>query len=552
MKLDRPLFLILALSLALNLYGIQWGLPNVVGEIQSTPVWGSLDMMKRGSLDPLNFHGPSLSRYLLLGALAPYMAYLQWTGGIQQGAFVDRDAAITGVFLIARSVSALLVTLTVGMTYAMAKTAYGRREGLIAALFLAVTMGMVGVAHIAINDVLLVFLTTAALLFSVRFLHHGSRRAFILAFLFAGFAGSAKYYGLLVPLIPLAAVVLREIPGERLLLRPLLRAVLASLRSREPYLGAGLALAGFAATSPFLVLRLPDSLFQMAQGMQDARGFGGGYGINNPEPAPLVNLYNLESALGPSLAVVAAAGLAYAVHRVLRKGDRTCLLLLFWTLLFYGFLSTWNIAAVRYVLLVVPPLAILAAVFTGAVFQRRRTAAVLLVGVVALHSALYSAAADYVFVTDSRGDALAWIRQNVETNATIETYARWTFFQIPGPYKVLDSPPREVEFFGREQQRQYDLYLAGLRDRRPDYVVLSNFHYGPYFLDPQEYPNRTRFFDALIRNEAGYRTVAQFPRDADSRAGGAEYGWGQRGFLWGMPQPEWANPTLLILRREPQ
>ncbi len=548
MKLDRPLCLVLALSLALNLYGIQWGLPDVVGEVQSTPVWGSLDLMKRKSLDPLGLHTPSLPKYLFLGALAPYLAYLQWTGGIQQGAFVDRDAALTGVFLVARWVSVLLVTLTAGMTYAIARTVYGRREGLIAALFLAVTMGMVSAAHTAIHDVPITFLTTAVLLFSVRFLHHGSRRMLYLAFAFSGLAASTKYYGLLVPLIPLAAMVLKKTPGERLLPRPLLQAVLATLRDREPYRGAGLALAAFVAASPFLLLHLPDSLADVARGMQDASS--GWWGIDRPEPMLLVNLYNLESALGLSLAAVAAGGLAYAVHRVLRKGDRTALLLLFWILLFYGFLSTWKLSAVRYVLLVVPPLVVLAAGFAAGAPRRWKTAAALLVGVVVVHSALYSAAADYAFVTDSRGDALAWIRQHVEPNATLELYGRWTFAQVPGPYRILDPPPLEVEFGLPEQQKQYDQYLAGLRDRGPDYVVLSNFHYGVYFLDPGEYPDRTRFFDELIRNQAGYRTVAQFPRDADPRVGGTEYGLGQRGFAWGMPEPEWVNPTLLILRRE--
>jgi hypothetical protein len=210
------LAILLVLGLALNLYGIDWGLPNGIYDWSNDSV---------APLEPLAyakrmlFREPWTSRYppfhfmVLSGVYAPYVAHLYLTGGLRQPTedypygFADPEVSLMNLTLLARLVSAVMGVGLVVVSYLTVKRLYGARSGLIAGLLVATSYPLIHYAHNANVDVPQLFWTALALYSFVGLIQTYERKYYILLGTFAALAVGTKdsIYALF---IGLATVVL--------------------------------------------------------------------------------------------------------------------------------------------------------------------------------------------------------------------------------------------------------------------------------------------------------------------------------------------------------
>jgi 4-amino-4-deoxy-L-arabinose transferase-like glycosyltransferase len=204
------------LALALNLYGIDWGLPNGIYDWSNDSV---------APLEPLAyakrmlFREPWTSTYppfhfmVLALAYAPYVAYLYLTGGLAKPTehypygLANPELSLMTLTLIARLVSVAMGVGLVVVTYVTVKRLYGARSGLIAGLLVATSYPVIHYAHNANVDVPQLFWTSLALYSFVGLIQTYQRKYYILLGTFAALAVGTKdsIYALFVGL---AAVVL--------------------------------------------------------------------------------------------------------------------------------------------------------------------------------------------------------------------------------------------------------------------------------------------------------------------------------------------------------
>ena len=296
---------VLGTALVLRLVGIEYGLPfPLLNPDEASIVPRAWHMVHGGGPDPRWFDYPSL----LLYVFAPFQAW---------------HAAPS--YIDARLVIACLGVGTVAAAWWLGLRAYGRAAAAVAAAAVAVETTHVAYSHMAVTDVPLTLGIAVALALMVT-------GRIELAGIAAGLACGVKYPGafLLVPL-----VVAGWGQGARL--------------AR----GFALAVVAFAASTPFFFVDL-------GQATGDAwrvqrRAHEGWLGFEHDSAAPLAFLDRLWSGFGPILALALLGLLVALVRR--RRAD---LVLASFALAYFASLMALHAHFVRYVLPLVPPLAVLA------------------------------------------------------------------------------------------------------------------------------------------------------------------------------------------------
>jgi hypothetical protein len=261
-------------------------------------------MAHGGGLDPHWFDYPTLLMYLL----APFQA---WQSAPS--------------YLAARLVVVALALGAVAAAWWLGSRAYGGPAGAVAAAAVAVCTTAIAYSRMAVTDVPLMLgvAATLALLVSGRI---------ELAGLAAGLATSFKYPGVFL-LVPL---------------------VVASWRQpRRLALGVVAMAVAFAATSPYFFVHFGSALDDALRVQRLARE--GWLGFEHDHVAPIAFVDRLWEALGPFL-LVSLLGLAIALVRRTRND----LILASFVLVYYLDLCTLGAHFDRYVLPLVPPLAVLA------------------------------------------------------------------------------------------------------------------------------------------------------------------------------------------------
>jgi len=204
---------LLLLSLALNLYGIDWGLPN--GDIDWAPdslaPLGPLSYAKRLLyLEPWFHKYPPLHFIVLAIVYSPYVLYLALTGqfGSPRDVFpyglTHPEFALTVFTLLARMISALMGTGTVLINYAIVRTLYGARAALIAGFLMATAYPIIHYSHSARLDIPQLFWLSLALYSYILLLKNPQTKYYLLLGLFTALALATKLsiYALILGLLP--------------------------------------------------------------------------------------------------------------------------------------------------------------------------------------------------------------------------------------------------------------------------------------------------------------------------------------------------------------
>lgn len=249
------------LALALRLYGIQSGLPEVFEEAYpfktAWTMWG-FGPGRHFDLNPHWFKYPGLTLYLQWLGQALLYTVLRGTGAAHS--LVDyrvlHELDPTPFFLVGRSITALLGAATVVPVFLLARRVAGGAAARAAALLVAISPILIARSQVIEVDVPLTLFAAWALLAAVEMSAGLSRRRVILAAVMTGLAIASKYPGLVL-VVPCAVAI-------GIASRPRAEAATAGSRTPSPAADTGAlgALALFAAvmlgtvfiTSPYLFL----------------------------------------------------------------------------------------------------------------------------------------------------------------------------------------------------------------------------------------------------------------------------------------------------------
>lgn len=476
---------ILALGLALRLWGIEYGLPFAY-QIDEERLYTRLAviMLADGDLNPGYFQNPPLYMYVLEAVFA-----LQHSGSeaaLLIGDVPDRG----GLYLTARIVTAVIGTIGVWLSFVAARRFFDTAVALLTALLVAVAFMPVFYSHVALNNVPAMTAATLALIGVAGILHRGRRRDFILAGAGLGLAAATKYTAGIV-LVPLLAAALFA-PGGRL------RATSPGIRGAAIALGAGLA--AFVLANPHAVLNF--SHFVRAVGTQGRLVDENKYGQDPNGGIP----FYLESwtwSIGwiPALAAVAGAVLLW------RRDRRT-----FWVLvpvvpLFIVYMGWQTRYFGRWMLPVLPIVAMLAC-YAGVAAVR---------AVAAARPRLAPAAGAAVAVALCVQSLVHVVHNDrvLSRPHTLNIARAWMLDHIPPGAGVITEPFRAASWRSpwerarsslqtSEDDRQYAEYLdAGLvdeyRERGFCWVMASSNYWGLTLADDGRRDTARGYYEALAR-----------------------------------------------------
>ena len=416
---------ILALAAALRLVGSRYGLPLSVLNPDETSIVPRAWRMGHGHLDPGWYDYPSL----LMAVLAPVQAVF---GAPALGA--------------ARLVAVAIGLGGVGATWWLGRRAYGTGAAIVGAAAVAVATTHVAYSRMAVTDVLLTLAITCVLALAVE-----GRIEW--AGLAVGLAASAKYPGAI-------AVVPVVVAGWG--------------RWRALGRAAALAVAGFALTSPFVLIHAGAAWDDVSRVQRLARA--GWLGFENDPLTPVAYLDRLWEAIGPLL-LVAVVGVGAALWR----RTRADLVLLSFAVVYWLTLMPQQAHFDRYVLPLVPVLAVLAGSVRAAVP----------VALVALLLPLAWSAGDAreLTRTDTRLRADAWVDANVPRRDRIA--ADPSTLPLPG----RDVVRLELPGPGRPSDPERD--LARLRRQGVEWVIVSGAVTDRVLAAPDTYPREALFYAQL-------------------------------------------------------
>lgn len=493
-----------------------YGLPDVYHSDEPRIVERAVQF-HTGDLNPRFFNWPTLYMYVVSAVYGVLFAGA--AGGV-----VDAFARDPGTFyLVGRLLTAVLGTATVAVLYRLGRDAYGTPVGLLAALFLAVDLLHIRDSHWVTTDVpvtLLILLTTAG---ALRYWRDGRRRSAVATGLAAGLATSMKYPGALAFLALLVAHAAREPARPRWSWRRIV--------GTDTVAAAGAAVVGFLIGTPFALL----TPVAFVRGVLDEVREVNTVQFGNAADAPgfaFHLLHSLPVAMGWPLCLLALAGVAWALAR---RGAREVLLLAF-PLQYFVVIGTWSSRFERYVIPLLPYLAVLAAAALAAAARWADTrrpgwlAAPARLGVVgAVVAALVlpevgRAVAYHRLLAepDTRVLGAAWVEREVPygTRIALEPYS----VALPVTHRQVAAAPALLAPTlqrplptgvpgGRRAPGDDDGYwlvrlgaydLDGLRRQGVTYVVLSSFIYQRHLQACPAHPDACRFYAAL---DAGARLV---------------------------------------------
>ena len=273
---------IVLVGAALRVTGIGFGDPFVYHPDEWIIAGPAMTMAATGDWNPHNFFYPSL--LIDLEAVVAWAMHALGGGTLTTGQpwlFENELVADQfGYVLAGRLIVAILGTATILVVFETTRRLVGVAGALAAAAIMAVVPLAVEHSHYLTTDVPMTFMCAACLLATVVASQDGRRRWWLFAALLAGLAGSTKWNGLAVALVPFVAYLATRFDG----MRPL-----AILRDPLPYAMVAATLVGFIVPTPAILLA-PAEVFRSSRSQADL------YAIPDPRQTQDTIGFNISSA----------------------------------------------------------------------------------------------------------------------------------------------------------------------------------------------------------------------------------------------------------------
>ena len=493
---------VLLLALALRLYGIRWGLPDVSHPGYSFHpdeafhlLWAR--MMVAGEIIGKHFMYGGTFYYTILNAYYFFADRL--------GESLDGFNHLASSILLGRYFHTAIALLTILIVYECGRAFYGRKIGMLAAMVLAVAPGHIVCAQRMRPDEFAAFLAALIILLSwqISSSDQGKKlRYYLFAGLTLGLAIALRFP--LVTLIgaPLAVHVFGG-EGKNIADR------LWSLWDRRVAIMFVAVIVGYAIASPHTFI-YPEWLIQ---GIKKQWWYQSNPFMDAVDNGPGIYQYGwtmLHEALGYPLYFLALGGVVLALVRrsqadivILAAGAPYFILTTF---------TSWVV--VRYTLPLLPLLAILAGRFVAYTMEkipRHKTVTNVVIAVILAWTLL----ADYAYLKmetekDVRDVASEWIQRNLPLGSSIlivTAYLEDDFFNpvLPKGYGV------SAFLLAKENNSQ-----ALFRDYKFDYLILHEFTYkNMERLGPRNPHQHERVFHASLLNSR-YKRIKEFKQPIEA------------------------------------
>lgn len=478
------LLLTLILAGVLRVYGIDFGLPYLYQPDEPNKVTAAQNIVKTGNLNPHYFKKPTLLIYANALLYVPY--YLK---GKAEGRFrtpddipaPDRPLMGTGyigapdAMVMGRSLTAVLGVWVVLLTWAVGRRFFPNPwVPLVAALAVAVSPMQVTQSHYIEVNIYLVAAILGVLWAALRLYERGEHRDYLLAGFLTGIAVTCKYPGVVAFVFPLTAHWLRS--GRKLVITRSLKWMLALIP------------AGFFLGTPYALFDPVN--FVLGAGSEAVHYSTGHEGLEGN--TFFWYLHYAWTQEGPLMAVGAVA-----IFFAIRRRDDRLMLLASFPLVYFIFISLFQVRNGRTFLPITPFAFLLATGFLadlagrlGALapaWKRVAAGAALALTLVAGLAVPLIRAIEFdrrLTAVDSRETSRAWIEQNIPAGSHIalEAYS---------PYLSRDR--YRLEYLQRAVEQPADWYAG----KGVQYVVFSGGMYGRYLRDPERYPERLAEYRAL-------------------------------------------------------
>ena len=206
----------------------------------------ALMMLKTGDFNPHNWYYPSLQRYL---TTATYLVtfFVQVPAGRWQSI---SQVNVQDMLYWGRWVSVVAGTATVLVTFLVGRRLLGRKEGIVAALLVAVFPGAVRYSQYNKPDAVMAFMATLTILVVLLYLERGGLPLALACGVVCGLTIASKYSGAAVVLPLVVAAWLRH--GEKTLVRA------------DLYVAGFATVLSFLMACPFLLTEFPKFVDQFA------------------------------------------------------------------------------------------------------------------------------------------------------------------------------------------------------------------------------------------------------------------------------------------------
>lgn len=446
--------------------------------------------------------------YALAASFGPYYLYLQITGQTnalaqqagQSETFWEAPAALQRVFydflLVGRFLSVILGVSTLVLTYWFAKRQFGRREGLLASAFLAVSMGFVNSAHLATEDVLLAILL--ALVFVLLLEYEQTTRDSYLwtAALVSGLAVSTKLTAGFV-VFPLVYAAIGGLPSDIRAGNPN-----AIVNSAYRILKCGLiSLTAYLVTTP-AVFVYPNLYFTELFNESAAA-----FGDQSALPGWVLQSFGMARAFGLPLFIICLVGLCYVVYRCSSgRGSRIEKTTLLFLIPYFVVIGSWQTSEVWYVIPLMPIFTVYGAYVVSRAYTEYSSQVVSVgIALVLLFSLVYTGATVHQISSDARIESTEWIEQNVPSGVTVDVY----MYPLHLP-TFPDSITVNRYWFQNDTGQQFEKASQRVKCGSPDYLVLSSAHYNKFLQNPEANPAGNQFYQDLLTGKTEYETVATF------------------------------------------
>lgn len=516
----RWLIIILCVGAILRFVPVWFGLPYRSRPDEEVAVSVALRILD-GDLNPRFFHWPSLTFYVFAAAFGLWRM-------IADALSLEPAVDPSPYFIAGRIVVATAGTATLFVLFRLARRTAGDAAGLVAAALLAVAILHVRDSHFAMTDVLMTLLVTTSLALLLRAIDEPDARSALAWFGAAGLAGglatSTKYN---------AGAVLAAMGAAQLVLFSGAWRTTVEIHRWLPSVAYGLLFgAGFLLASPYSLL---DARTFWTDVVFDITHLSGGHGIDLGRGWGRHLTHSLPFGLGPTTFFVALWG----VVPLARRHSRAAVVLGSFVALLYLSIGSGNTVFFRYILPVMPPLCVAAAVgiLHAANWLGRRTplspvaALSLLLAATVGPGLVNSIWLDALLArTDTRILAGRWLEQRLQPGQSV--------YDSGGAYASLDlsRAPHHLWYFDRNSET-----FGHPEGRNPDWLVL---HESPVSL----YAGTPPQVHALAMREYQSVHVVHAVRDG---AGWAVYDLQDAFFmpLWGLWTVKRPGPTIRIYWR---
>jgi YYY domain-containing protein len=372
--------LIVALALALRLYGINWDQEGLFHPDErailfhvndmSWPSLSNLDVLLDAEKSPLN------PRWFPYGSLPLYAVKV-----VEASISPFKDLTFHDLRFIGRSLSALADAGTVLMIFLLATRLYSRRVGILASLLAALAVLHIQLSHFYAVDTYLTFFIAASVYFMARLMQKGRLMDSVLAGAFIGLALASKISvaPLFLAFVAAHAIYVLSGPGERLaLLRPS-RVLLAPI-TRNLILGGVASIAVLFITTPYAFLDwyrpspcdVPFSFLRFLDNNYFACDIGAQYDmVRGTSGLPFTQQYIDTTpywyhirqlalfGLGLPLGIVAWVSVLFTALLAIARRNKGDLLILAWVIPYFFLAGYLQVKFLRYMLPLTPFLLIM-------------------------------------------------------------------------------------------------------------------------------------------------------------------------------------------------